>query len=308
MKSFLEYLYLLEAKEIFSLALILLLVILLIAFVLFSFKSKKVEQKVEDYSKGVEIILQIPKEFSVSNDSENFFKIRVSMYYLQIVLLIGIMFSSSIQWLLNDELSIEALLHLIVPFFALLLLLFNIFFALNNTLSFIVGLFFLIASFILSLPEALYGVYTFSILLMILSLYRKFYRDNNINKTAKVLIGSRMLMAWAALSIIGVYLLSCLFWKDYLISMDISYLERYWFVLLPFIFALLLLILFIFKLKIKAMAFLTGFSIYVLFVLLLINFPNYLFYENISMYVIVLFGTLLLWLSLRKNMKVFTIG
>ena len=85
MHDFLGQMYLLaynlfQTKEIVSLALIFLLVILFIALALFYFKSKKVEQKLEDHSKGVEIILQIPKEFSLTNASENFFKIRVSMY------------------------------------------------------------------------------------------------------------------------------------------------------------------------------------------------------------------------------------
>ena len=299
-------------------------------------KKKKKYLETNEYAKGIQISLSFSKnmfEDPYLVNGEHFYKIRITLRYLEPLLALGVLISFFLPWFNHGLMHSSAyeLLKLdnfesirsfffFLPLLALFIVFLSKLYKLKTLLSLILGffpfIFIMILSYsekleLLELEDFLYGFYIYlflSILLIFLPLYKIFNKTTLLNKK-KIAFNSKLLKPWLAFGLLASFFLPWLnfnlfYMSPYALLIDENYGEKYWFLLfIPFL-SVVLLLCYKFNLKLKILSFLTGISTYIaVFLVFLSTDKNLLNILCLGSYISLLLGAGLIFLSMRINLK-----
>jgi len=327
-----------STHDMLWLGLCLSLLIIVIVKYLFSKNEINIDEKeasteANRYAKGVQISIAFSKNMLIDPyfvNGERFYKMRVTLRYLEPLLALGILCSFFLPWTAN-HLSAYALVKLddfkstlsliaMIPLFSLLLIFLSKFSRLQTVLSIILGLFSFFVINILMHGEKLekvsfinfsHGFYIylfFSILLTALPLYKTVNKTTLLNKK-RIAFNSKLLKPWLAFGLLGAFFLPWLkfqftYLSGYELLLDEAYRGSYWFLFfIPFL-SIILLINLRFKFRVKVVSFLLGISPYGAIFLGMSAYDKFCLSSlTLGAYLSLLLGTGLLFLSLQKMLK-----
>jgi hypothetical protein len=296
-------------------------------------EKKKEYLEASEYAKGVQISLSLSRnmiEDPYFVNGERFYKMRITLRYLESALALGVFFSFFLPWtakylsayeLLKLD-NFESILSLIfvIPFFSLLLMFSSKFHKIQSFLSIIFGLFsFLLIKILMNtgkfeeIPFVNFShgfyIYLFlSILLIVLPIYKIFKETTLLNKK-KIAFNSKLLKPWLAFGLFSSFFLPWLnfefsYLSAYALLLDETYRERYWFLMFIPLLSIILFLYSRFNLKLKVISFLTGITSYlaILFGMSRTD-EDFLTLLSLGAYISLLLGAGLIFLSLRKIIK-----
>ena len=327
-----------STHDMLWLGLCLSLLIVVIVKYLFSKNEINIEEKESSteanrYAKGVQISIVFSKNMLIDPyfvNGERFYKMRVTLRYLEPLLALGILCSFFLPWTAN-HLSAYALVKLdsfkstlslmtIIPLFSLLLIFLSRFSRLQTILSIVFGLFSFFVINILMHSEKLeklsfvnfsHGFYLylfFSILLTLLPLYKRVNKTTLLNKK-RIAFNSKLLKPWLAFGLLGAFFLPWLkfqfaYLSGYALLADEAYRGSYWFLLSIPLLSIILLINLRFKFRVKVVSFLLGISPYCAILFGVSSDDKFcLSALSLGAYLSLLLGAGLLFLSLQKTLK-----
>ena len=314
-----------------------LLIVVIVKYVFFknkiSMKREEASTEANRYAKGVQISIAFSKNMLIDPyfvNGERFYKMRVTLRYLEPLLALGILCSFFLPWTANhlsayelvklDNFKSTLSLMALIPLFSLLLIFLSKFFRIQTILSILFGLFSFFVINILMHGEKLekvslinfsHGFYIylfFSLLLIVLPLYKTVNKTTLLNKK-RIAFNSKLLKPWLAFGLLGTFFLPWLkFQSTYLsgceLLLDEAYRGSYWFVLFIPLFSIVLLINLRFKFRVKVVSFLLGISPYCVTIFGLLAYDECCLSSlNLGAYLSLLLGTGLLFLSLQKTLK-----
>lgn len=299
-------------------------------------KNKKEFLETNEYAKGIQISLSFSK--SMFEDpylvhGEHFYKIRITLRYLEPLLALGILISFFLPWLSRELIPLSAYelvkldnfestfsFFILLPLLALFLIFTSKFFKLKTFFSLMLGFFPFLLIMLLSYDEKfelleveafLYGFYIYlflSILLIFFTLYKNFSKTTLLNKK-KIAFNSKLLKPWLAFGLLTSFFLPWLSFNWFYLSaydllLDENYGKRYWFLLVIPFFSIILLLSYKFNLKLKALSFLAGMSPYLVVLLVWLNSDrNLLNMLCLGAYISLLLGAGLIFLSIHNRLK-----
>jgi len=284
---------------IFGLSFLLVLLIFLIGR--YSFTGDKMnigkENKTEhldadEYVKGVQISISLLRNMPEDHyfvNGERFYKMRITLKYLEPFLALGIISSFFLPWINMSSMPIS--------FYELLKL---------ENFEFIQSLFLTIP--LTAFCYVFYMCLFFSVLLIFLPLYKILYKETVLNRK-KIAFNSKLLKPWLAFGLFGSFFLpwfnfNFVYLNGYEILLDKHYREEYWFVVLVPFFAVILAIHYRFNMKIKSISLLAGITPYItLGFMTMILEERFFKVFDIGAYFALCMGTVLIFLSLRSQIK-----
>lgn len=299
-------------------------------------RKKKKRQKyaqANEHTKGIQISISLSKGMLVDPyflKGERFYKIRVVLRYLEPFLVLGLFISFFLPLLSLNRLSMSAYdlvrldnfttelsLLVLIPILSFCVIFISKFDKLKFFLSIFLGLlsFLLIEILIdkLKFDFLFHGFFMtlfFSILLIILPLYKIFNKETLLNKK-KIAFNSKLLKPWLAFGLFASFFLPWLhvdtsYLSGFNLLLDENYREEYGIISTIPIFSMLLIGCYKFSMKLKLISFLTGITPYVMILILTyILEKNLLIYLSVGAYISLLFGLGLVFLSLRNSVKKF---
>jgi len=296
-------------------------------------KKKEASVEANRYAKGVQISISLSKNMPIDPyfiNGERFYKMRITLRYLEPLLALGILVSFFLPWTAN-YLSAYELLKLdnfkstlsfvaIIPLFSLLLMFLSKFSKLQSFLSIIFGSFSVLLIKILINSEKFgeitsikfsYGFYIYlflSILLIVFPLYKIFNKTTLLNKK-RIAFNSRLLKPWLAFGLLGSFFIPWLkfnffYLSGYELLLNEAYRKNYWFLLFIPLLSIIVFINFRFKFKLKIVSFLLGITPYLVVLFGISTYDNFLLTSlSLGAYISLLLGAGLLFLSLRIRNK-----